>query len=328
MNQGVSKMYGPGELRDMIASKVGPDRVPGNIAVFEDTSDFFKIGYDDVVILGDRPYLIRHNEREGRFGIEEEQKFWVKRAIDLIDGSMKIVKLTFHERFLAKIGGMKFECYRSPKKEARILELVAQNQSFMHGFSLQDSAGNIVRIIDYITGTTLADHVLRLGANHEEYFYHHFPRVLDEFIGLVEAIKFLHDNGEKHGDIRRDHIIKEKKSGACKWIDFDFNYLHKESLAGYDLFGLGNVIVYLAGRGDVITWDLKEKCPDILEHVTADDLNIVFNNRVVNLQRIYPYIPDDLNSILLHFSSGTEVFYENTDEFLSDVKEARVGLDS
>lgn len=321
-------MYSSGELRDMIQATVGPDKVPRNITVFEDTSNFIRIGYDDVVILGGRPYLIRHNEREGRFGIEEEPKYWVKRSIDLIDGSMKIIKLTFYEQFLARIGDMSYERYRSPKKEARILDLVASNDSFMHGISIKDSADNIVRIIDYITGTTLADHVLQLGADHEDYFYNHFPHVLDQFIILVEAIKFLHDNGEKHGDIRRDHIIKEKKTGICKWIDFDFNYLNKESLAGYDLFSLGNVIVYLAGRGDKITWSLKEENPELFGRVNADDLNIVFNNRVVNLKKIYPYIPEGLNRILMHFSSGTEVFYEYTDEFLSDIKEARQGLGS
>jgi|WetSurMetagenome_2_1015567.scaffolds.fasta_scaffold201948_3 hypothetical protein len=62
------------------------------------------IDYDDVVVPDGRPYLVRNNEREGRFGIEEQQKYWVKRARDLTDGSTKILKLTFHERFEANVG--------------------------------------------------------------------------------------------------------------------------------------------------------------------------------------------------------------------------------
>jgi len=318
--------FSENELKDMISDKVGPERVPRTIRLIVDTSDYFRVDYDDVVILGDRPYLIRQNEREGRFGIEEQQKFWVKRAIDLIDGSMKIIKLTFHERFTAKVGGLSFECYRSPDKEARILDLVRENPLFMHGISVRDAAGNLVRVIDYIRGKPLPEVVLGLGSDHQDYFYNYLPGVMDEFIELVEAIKFLHDHGEKHGDIRRDHIIKEIDSGCCKWIDFDFNYLHKESMAGYDLFGLGNIISYLVGRGDIISRDVRERDPKAYESLTSDDLNIIFNSRVVNLRKIYPYIPDDLNQVLLHFSSGAEVFYESTDEFLKDVRAARNNL--
>jgi hypothetical protein len=316
-------MFSDSELKDMIARHVGPDRVPRIIRLISDTSDFFRVEYDDVVILGEKPYFIRHNEREGRFGIEEQQKFWVKRAVDLSDGSVKIIKLTFLERFVAKVGELSFECYRSPKKEARILDLVKGDKRFMQGISIPDIAGNIVRVIEYIQGKTLADSVLLLGRNHEDYFYHYFPAILDEFIELAKAIKFLHDNGEKHGDIRRDHIIKEKNTGICRWIDFDFNYLHKENLAGYDLFGLGNVIVYLAGRGDVISRDLKVKDPPAYQKLTDEDLNIIFNSRVVNLRKVYPYVSNELNHIFLHFSSGANVFYENVEQFLQDILAVR-----
>jgi hypothetical protein len=51
------------------------------------------VEYGDVVLLGGKPYLIRHNAKEGRFGLDDEVKFWVKRAIDLNAGSPKIIKL-------------------------------------------------------------------------------------------------------------------------------------------------------------------------------------------------------------------------------------------
>ena len=69
------------------------------------------------MVLGGRPYLVRNNEREGRFGIEEQQKYWVKRARDLIDGSTKILKLTFLERFQANVGGCHLNVTAVPKKK-------------------------------------------------------------------------------------------------------------------------------------------------------------------------------------------------------------------
>lgn len=307
----------------MIARYVDPQRVAKRINIITDTTDFFRVDYDDVVILEGKPYLIRNYEREGRFTIDEQPKFWVKRAIDLTDGSRKIVKMVFHERFTAKVGNIRFECIRSPRKEGRVLALVKGHANFMQGFSTMDSAGNMIRIMDYIPGKSLDYLISGRGKDHKDYFYHHFPYVLDEFIELVRAIKFLHDHDEKHGDIRRDHIIKDDRSGICKWIDFDFNYWHKENMFGYDIFGLGNILAYITGGGDVTVQYLKHNNTTAYEKINADDLNIIFHNRVANLKKIYPYIPAELNFILLHFSEGADVFYDDTVQFLNDLQEVR-----
>jgi hypothetical protein len=310
-------------LREMISRWVEPNRVPKIPKIVTDTSDFFKVDYDDVVILDNHPYFVRNYEREGRFGIDDEPKFWVRRAIDLADGSTKIIKMVFHERFSARVGDITFDCVRSPLKEAVILDMVKGHPNFMQGFSVKDSFGNIIRIIEFIRGTTLADHVLDLGKDHEDYFHNFFPAVLADYFDLARAIKFLHDRGQKHGDIRRDHVIRETNSGVCRWIDFDFNYLHKENMFGYDLFGLGNVLTYLAGRGDVTCQRLREEDSPICGGLTEDDMNIIFNNRLVNLKKVYPYIPEELNRVLLHFSMGANIFYDTVDELLSDLQEVR-----
>jgi hypothetical protein len=314
------------DLKERIARFIGPGRVPKQLNVIEDTSDFYRVDYDDVVILGEKPYLIRNNEREGRFGIDDQQKYWVKRARDLSDGSVKVIKFVFQERFEAKVGGIVFDCFRSPRKEAKILDLAKGNVRFMQGFSVVDPMGNIIRIIDFIKGKTLADSVLLLGKDYEDYYHNCLPPVLDEFVELVKAIRFLHENGEKHGDIRRDHIIKEAETGTARWIDFDFNYLHKENMFGYDLFGLGNILAYLVGRGDVTIQRLREASSPALACLTADDTNIIFNNRVMNLRKVYPFIPESLNLILLHFSNGANTYYDTTDQFLHDLQEAREHL--
>ncbi|MDH3965299.1 MAG: serine/threonine protein kinase, partial [Deltaproteobacteria bacterium] len=60
-----------------------------------------------------------------------------------------------------------------------------------------------------------------------------------------------------------------------------------------------------------------------LSTLREEDVNIVFNNRVVNLKKIYPYIPESLNRVLMHFSKGANWFYENTEQLLEDLEELR-----
>jgi hypothetical protein len=296
--------------------------------IFRDTSDFYRIEYGDIVILNNVPYLVRHNAKEGRFGLDDEVKFWVKRAIDLTTGQTKIIKLVFYEKFLARVGGIEFECFRSPRKEARILNLVGNHANFMHGFSAPDDKGNVVRIIDLIYGQTLADRVRDMAPriNHETYFFNHFKEILHNYIECVEAIRFLHEHGEKHGDVRRDHIIADMDTGRCRWIDFDYNFRHRENMYGYDMFGLGNVFMYLVGMGDLLVADMKKANHPALNGLREEDMNIVFGNRVANLKKIYPYIPDSLNRILMHFSRGANIFYDNTIQLLEDLNEFRSGF--
>jgi hypothetical protein len=317
--------YSGKELLRMIRKWVPRERVPQQVRI-KDTRDFFRVDYDDVVVLGGTPYFVRNNEREGRFGLEDEQKFWVKRAINLMTGEVKILKWVFRERFEARIGNLVYDCVRSPRKEARILELVRGRTDFMQGKTVTDSDGNQLRILDYIKGKTLGGFVSGIRESHDHFFHVFYPGVLDEYIQLVEAIRFLHENEEKHGDIRRDHIIKDEQSGQYRWIDFDFNYRHGESKFGFDLFGLGNVLLFITGRGDVTTHRLLHDKPEALDRLTGDDLNIVFRNRVNNLKKIFPYVPEKLNRVLMHFSVGSRVYYEDTKDLLEDLGEARKEL--
>lgn len=317
--------YSEKKLLRMIRKWVPRERVPKKVSV-KDTADFFRVDYDDVVVLDNVPYFVRNNEREGRFGLEDEQKFWVKRARNLLTGQVNILKWVFKERFEARIGSLVFECVRSPQKEARILELVRGRPEFMQGRTVLDSTGNQLRILDYIKGKTLGQLTLEMGESHEDYFYNHLPSLLGDFIEIVEAIRYLHENNEKHGDIRRDHIIKDIETGNYRWIDFDFNYRHGESRFGFDLFGLGNILLFITGRGDITTYRLLQEQPDLLDRLTEDDVNIVFHNRVNNLQKIFPYIPDKLNRVLMHFSLSAPVYYEETRELLEDLGEAREEL--
>ena len=312
-------MTQPGEIlhettiREFIANYAGPDRVPVRFKIITDTSDFFRVEYNDVVVLGDVPYWVKRCEKEGRFGLDDEPKFWVRRAVELTTGATRILKLVFHEEFTTVIAGIKMTCFRSPKKEARLLDLVTGHKNFMHGRWALDAAGNNVRILEFIHGPRFDDVVAGYGSDHHDYFQNYFPQV-------------LHDHGEKHGDIRRDHIIWDEETQANRWIDFDYNFQQGESLFSFDLQGLGNILIFLAGRGDVLVPDLYHKQKALFDTLWGEDLSIAYKNRVANLKKIYPYIPESLNRILLHFSQGTNFFYETTGQMLEDLATARADV--
>lgn len=312
-------------LRQMASRWLPAHRVPRRFRVHTDTTDFFRVEYDDVALLGGKAFLIRHNAKELRFGLDDEVKFWVKRAINLHDGSLRVIKLVFHEEFIRRIRGMEFRCFRSPEKEARILDLSSGHGNFMQGYSVKDEKGNIVRVLDFIYGETLDLHIRSLDLDHETYFHEVFPTVLDHFMACIEAIHFIHGLGEIHGDIRRDHILIDKDTGRYLWIDFDYNYNYQQrrNIFGYDLFGLGNILTFLVGMGDISPVHLKREEHPALHGLSEDDLNIVFRNRFVNLRRIYPYIPESLNRVLMHFSVGADRFYEHTDQLIEDLEEFR-----
>ncbi len=315
--------FSPNDIKELIHHWMPSFPADADVHIHTDTTNFFTIDYNDVIVVGERPYLIGHNAKEGRFGLDDDVKYWVKRARDLQSGERVIIKLVFYEKFTVHVGAIAFECFRSPKKEARILELVQGHPYFMQGHAVNDEQSNTVRIIDFIYGKPLSTYVQNLESNHETYFYEHFPEILNHFLECIEGIRFLHASGEKHGDIRRDHIIIDRETGHWRWIDFDFNYRHRENIYGYDIFGLGNILGFLVGKGDVTLQNLKRENFSAFGRITESDLNIVFGNRLVNLKKVYPYIPETLNRILLHFSKNAQWFYETTEQFMADLKEVR-----
>jgi len=59
-----------------------------------------------------------------------------------------------------------------------------------------------------------------------------------------------------------------------------------------------------------------------METITINDLSLVSRDRIFNLKKLFPYIPESLNNILLHFSVGTQVFYNSVAEFQDDLQQA------
>jgi tRNA A-37 threonylcarbamoyl transferase component Bud32 len=282
-----------------------------------DTSDWMDIKRGDIVRLAGHDFIIKGNRHETRFGIGEQPKYWVFSAQDMETGAQKIIKTEFDEDFMAHIGIFKIHCYRSPKKEAKVLEIVKDDMRFMQGYMLNDEKGNNVRIIDFIKGDTLFNYIYSIKKEHEQYFHEDLPLILYKLVDTIEAIQFLHEHNTCHGDIRNDHIIIEKDTGLYRWIDFDLN----QNVSDFDMWSIGNILNYAVGKGiNSFQQILKSKRfpENIKKSLRPSDASAFYEYRVINLKKLFPYIPDSLNNILLHFTIKPRNYYLNMSQMLED----------
>ncbi|MFH1438487.1 MAG: hypothetical protein ABIJ56_22450 [Pseudomonadota bacterium] len=275
------------------------------IRIVSDTSEFMAIEHGDVVVLGGKAFLVLGNAHEGRFGLDEQPKFWVKRAIDLNDGRKKIIKLMFSESTKFKFGPFVFKCVRSGAKESQLLELARGDLRFMQGYTVRDEKQNIVRVIDLIPGPNLYDYLASMyRMPHEEYFFQHYPALLKRMVSAIEGIKHIHEKGMCHGDIRVDHIIVDRETGDFRWIDFD---LQQHSL-DFDVWSMGNAIIFLAGKGEVTFHGLRRGDYGAASKFDVDDsdASAFFPHRIANIRRVYPYIPEQLNNIFVKYTKKAQ----------------------
>jgi hypothetical protein len=60
----------------------------------------------------------------------------------------------------------------------------------------------------------------------------------------------------------------------------------------------------------------------VAQTLTPTDFSLLTRNRIVNLQKLFPYIPEALNTIPLHFSAGADIFHETVEELHTDLDTA------
>jgi serine/threonine protein kinase len=289
------------------------------IRVFEDTSAFMSIDTGNVLRLDGNDYLVVGHAREGRFGIDDQPKFWVKTVMDLTTGERKIIKLVFHETFNSRIGSVVFTFLRSPQKECEILRRMTGHPNFMQGKPVNDAAGNLVRIIDYIQGPSLYEYLRRLEMPHEVYYRKIFPQLIRPVIVCIDAIAQLHRQGLHHGDIRADHILLKAPMSDYVWIDFDYEVDYPD----YDLLCLGNILLQVAGKGRHSLYDIglqPSAYPGVIDTLTQSDMSLMFRHRVANLGKLFPHISTALNAILMRFSVGGTERYCDVEALLADLR--------
>lgn len=287
----------------------------GPPVIVRDTTNYMYLERGHVIELGGGWYLVRGNEREGRFGIDEQPKFWVKRAIALSNGRKQILKLVCRESFKVQVGSVTVTCWRSGEKEAGVLDLVRGDRRFMQGRAVRDVRGNLVRVLDFIEGIDLLSHIHSLNVPHEAYFQEHFPSILAKTIEAFEAIRYLNDNGFCHGDIRNDHIYMAREDGRFRWIDFDL----AQDFDKFDLWSLGNVLHCIIGQGFITFRDAIQSRPGLSGRLTDDDASVFFPHRVMNLGKVFPYLPRKLNAVLLRYSVGARNPYDSIAQVVADL---------
>jgi hypothetical protein len=289
--------------------------------LFTDTSNFLAIDYGDIILIDEKRYKVIGHAREGRFGMEDDPKFWVKKVVDTESGEKKIIKLTHFESFETSLGGIRIKRFRNPDKEGEVLTLAKNHPYFMHGTVHRDSKGNNIRVLDIVYGTNFFIYVGLLEMDYETYFRTELPKILKNIVRAFEAIRFLHINGQKHGDIRNDHIIVEKDTGNYVWIDFDYDYQSSENPFAIDLFGLGNILIYAIGKGFHLHYAINDRSVygDLIDRVETEDFSLLDKGRFLNLKKLYPAIPSTLNDVLMHFSRGANVYYEFVEEMIEDL---------
>ncbi len=127
----------------------------------------------------------------------------------------------------------------------------------------------------------------------------------------------MHHNKTCHGDIRNDHIIIDANSGQYRWIDFDLN----QHVSDFDTWSIGNIINYAVGKGITSFKNVmrdNQISKGIKESLEASDASAFYEYRIMNLKKLFPYIPPRLNEMLLHFTIKPKSYYETIDQLLKD----------
>ncbi len=305
------------ELKERIEA-VTYRRIRKPIAIVDNAESYTAIIPGIVLRVNGSDYYIQSDAKEGRFGIDDRPKLWVKYAFDLEDQSRKILKLVFHEKFETKLGAFTIRCVRDPEKESRILDTVSGDHRFMQGHTVYDRLGNNIRVIDFIRGKSLYNYLAALDQSHEQYFFETMPGILHQVLNCIDALALLHGKGAQHGDIRNDQIIIEADTGIFRWIDFDYT----ANVLDFDVWSVGNILSYVVAQGSLtcheaqVALDTSNRC----NRIDAGDSLMLLKHRMVNLRKLYPYVPRELNDILMRFSSSTHEFYENVGEIATDLR--------
>jgi serine/threonine protein kinase len=151
--------------------------------------------------------------------------------------------------------------------------------------------------------------------------------LLHRLIESIEAIQVLHDHHLCHGDIRNDHLLIDRRTDRFRWIDFDL----KQDFSDFDIWSIGNVLAYIVGKGIQSFHQVmrsKHFPASVKESLTAEDASAFYDYRIINMRKLFPYIPKPLNDILMRFSVGASAYYQRMQEVAEDLGAALDSMSS
>ena len=129
------------------------------------------------------------------------------------------------------------------------------------------------------------------------------------------GIQELHEARLCHGDIRNDHILIDEDTGAFRWIDFDMS----QDYSDFDIWSVGNILQVVVGKGLMTYQRAVKEEPKLAETLSRGDASVFFPHRIMNLRKIFPHVPEGLNTVLMRFSQSTELFYESITQIIEDL---------
>ncbi len=92
-------------------------------------------------------------------------------------------------------------------------------------------------------------------------------------------------------------------------------------MSDYDTWSLGNIINYVVGMGiNAFKAVLKSEAysAEVKRSSGPDGASGFYQYRIMNLRKLYPYIPPKPNDILLHFTIQPRHFYTSVEQLIDD----------
>ena len=119
------------------------------------------------------------------------------------------------------------------------------------------------------------------------------------------------------------HPVAHSLSGAMHQAAFDATGID----AAYELWdrapmALPDAIAEIrddAFLGANVTIPHKERVVPLVDRLTEDDASAFFRNRVMNLDKVYPYLPQCLARMLRRFAVGSCARYERAEQVVEDL---------
>jgi len=90
----------------------------------------------------------------------------------------------------------------------------------------------------------------------------------------------------------------------------------------FDVWSVGNVLHFVSARRIVRIREVLANRPDLVSRIGPEDASLFFPYRLMNLGKLYPWLPPPLTETLRRFAVGDCVRYERVDEVVEDLQDA------